>query len=113
MKYKLLPSLFSDFDTFLRPMATDYFLDEDSTGYTLSIDMPGIKKNDLAIETNNGSLTIKAESKTKGRSRSYQRTFKLPEMVKADAIEAELMDGILQVRMPKTEERRPKLVQIK
>ena len=114
MRYELLPSIFNDFDCIFKPsLSVDYFLDEDENGYHLSLDLPGIKKSELQVEANQGVLTIKAENKTKDKTRSYHRSFRIPSTVKTDEIEAELVDGVLLLKMPKKEEQKAKLIQIK
>ena len=113
MRYELLPSIFNEFDSFFKPVTADYFLDEDEKSYLLSLDLPGIKKSDLQIETNEGMLTIKAESRNKEKSRRYHRVFRIPETVKVEEIDAELNDGVLNLKMPKIEKTKPKLIQIK
>jgi len=114
MKYNTLPSIFNDFDAFFKPVtATDYFLDEDQTGFNLSLDLPGVKKEDLKVEINQGILSVKAEAKTRGKIRTYSRSFNVPDSIKIDAVEAELMDGVLMLKMPKQEEKVAKLIKIK
>ena len=47
------------------------------------------------------------------RSGGFSRTFELPRNVKADAIEAGYKDGVLQLRVPKADEAKPKTIEIK
>ena len=114
MKLGLLntvPSIFDDFDQIFSTNSFDYFMDEDATSYNLSLDLPGIKKEDLQIEVKGQMLIIKAESKGK-KSRKYHRAFSMPNTVDMDKTEADLTNGVLTLRMLKIEEK-PKLIQIK
>jgi HSP20 family protein len=81
----------------------------------LTAEMPGIRREDVQIEVNEGMLTIRGEKKEEketknGNARlversygSFERSFTLPRSVAADRIEAEFTDGVLMVHMPKTE----------
>ncbi len=93
-------------------------------GFEVTADLPGMSKDEISVELENELLTIKGETKKekeedKGnyhiceRSRGkFERTFTLPDYVKADAIEAEYKNGVLKVDIPKTEAPKPE-VQIK
>ncbi len=108
---KTVPSLFDDFDSLFAPSSLgDYFIDEDSKGFHLSMDLPGIKKEDVKIEIKGSALVIQAESKGK-KSRKYSRTFGIPNTVNMDNISADLRDGVLSLTMSKVEEKR-RLIQI-
>lgn len=83
--------------------------------FILTLETPGIKKEDVNIEVSETTLEISAESKTeeeekdtnylrKERSVSrYYRCMDLPEEVKTDKIEAKLDKGILEITLPKKE----------
>lgn len=115
MKLSLLgtmPTFFDNFEqTFSTVMIGDHFMDEDQSAYYLSLDLPGIKKEELNIELKNGNLIVKAESKGK-KTRTYHKVFTLPNAIEVDSIEAELKDGVLNLKMPKLKEK-VKLVQVK
>jgi len=93
--------------------------------FEVTADLPGMSKDEISVELENELLTIKGETKKekkedKGdyhiceRSQGkFERTFTLPDYVKADAIEAEYKNGVLKVDIPKTEAPKPKEVQIK
>ena len=97
---------------------------EDENEYIVKASLPGIKPDDLDITYNKGTLTIKGEIKdesetNKGqyhlRERRYgtfSRTINLPTLVKAEDIQADYHDGILELKMPKTEEVKPKRIPI-
>jgi len=112
MKHDLSFNLFDDFNRFLfNPHFTSDYVEEDSKVYKLSMDLPGISKEDLAVEFNQGVLTVKGENKTKNRK--YSKTFKIPNTVDSESIEADLKDGILTLTLPKSVEKQTKLIRIK
>ena len=99
-------------------MKTD--IKENDAGYELTVDLPGIKKEDVKAELNDGYLTISAESSTsndekddKGRyicrerySGSYSRSFDLTG-VDTDHISAEYKNGVLEMVLPKQDGEQP------
>ena len=84
-----------------------------SDSYQLSLELPGVKEEDIDITLQNGVLSIKGEKrkereeKTKSyyfSERSYgrfQRSFRVPSDVAEDKIEAQFADGVLKVIMPR------------
>lgn len=102
---------------------TDIYEDKDK--YTIKIDLPGIKKEDVKISYVDGRLSISGErvqesehkdSKWHRIERSfgkYYRSFNLPEHIQEDKINAEFKDGQLTVSVPKAEEAKPKEIEIK
>jgi len=85
---------------------------EDKDAYHASFEMPGVKKENVKIELNNGMLTVSAEKREKdGDSESsLSRSVSVPEGVNAEAISAKLEDGILRVTLPKAEHRKPRSI---
>lgn len=93
--------------------------------YLVRVEVPGISKKDIEIEISDNILTIKGERKfekeEKGESyhrveRSYGsfcRSFTLPTQVASDKIEASFKDGLLDIKIPKAEEKIPKKIEIK
>lgn len=102
--------------------STDIYEDKDS--YLFKVELPGVKKEDLEIELNNQTLTIKGEKKESQEikkeqyhrvetvSGTFYRSFRLPKTVDNEKIKANLKDGILEVRVPKQEEAKPKSIPI-
>jgi HSP20 family protein len=112
-----LPSLSRFFnwnDSGAGSLATD--IHEDKDNYMARFEMPGVKKEDVKIELNDRLLTVSAEKKEKTgdeeSSFSYSRSISVPDSVKADAITAKLEDGILTVTLPKSEERKPRNIEL-
>jgi len=98
---------------------------EDPDSYRLRAELPGVAKENLSVEVKENRLVLsgRKEAKTEKEDRRYHyretnygefsRVFELPRNVKADAIEAEYKDGVLELRIPKVEESKPKTVEIK
>ena len=93
--------------------------------FVLKADLPGLGEGDVSIEVQDGTLRISGERKAEHESRergwyrlerahgSFARSLTLPEGVDADGISAEFDRGVLSVRIPKPEERKPRRVEIK
>ena len=84
---------------------------ENDDEFIIEMELAGIKKEDVSIETEDGMLTIETERKkdeTKKYKRSemyagkYKRSFILPDSVATEEIKASMGDGILTVIIPKT-----------
>ncbi len=92
--------------------------------FVLRADLPGLSENDVNIEVDDNVLTISGERKTEHEERkegyyrverssgSFSRSLTLPEGVDADAVRASFDKGVLEVRIPKPEERKPRKVSI-
>ena len=100
---------------------------EGEDAYYIEIDLPGIKKEDIEITTEDNTLTISGERKYKdevkeddyykveSRYGKFSRSFTLPEKVDVANIHAESKDGVLEVVIPKLkeEENKPRKIEIK
>jgi HSP20 family protein len=92
--------------------------------FVLRADLPGLAEGDVNVELEDNVLTVSGERKAEHESRkegyyrierasgSFQRSLTLPEGVNAEAIEASFDKGVLEVRIPKPEERKPRKVAI-
>ena len=92
--------------------------------FEITAEVPGMKKDEIDIEVQDGVLTIRGERKFEKEEngtnyhiceRSYgtfQRAFTLPENVREDNIEAEYKDGILRLALPKAEPQKPKEIKV-
>jgi HSP20 family protein len=83
-------------------------------GYQIQLELPGVKKEDIAIELEKGALKVTATRKAiepEGTKRVHAerefgeltRAFRLPESAQLDKLEAVLSDGVLTVSIPKKE----------
>ncbi len=98
---------------------------ENKDSFTIKMDIPGIKKDDVKISYSDGQLSISGERKEEKEStdtiyhrveRTYGkffRSFNLPQKIKYDQIEAVFNDGQLLITVPKSEEAKPKEIDIK
>jgi HSP20 family protein len=91
--------------------------------YVVTVDLPGVKVEDLEIAFQDGLLTIQGERTLaqntdeqfhvlERRYGHFRRSITLPLHVKADAIEASTEDGVLRVVVPKVEEVKPKRIEV-
>ncbi len=87
------------FDT---PVNDDYVTDNESS-FTIEVEMPGMRAEDVTIDVQKGMLLINAERKNGPRTRKVKRAYRLPDTINTDAIEASLTDGILTLTLPKQE----------
>ena len=90
----------------------------------LKADLPGLDSDDVDIEVKDGVLTVSGERKTEHEERadgfyrversfgSFSRSMSLPQQVDAEQISASFDKGVLEVRIPKPEERKPHRVEI-
>jgi HSP20 family protein len=97
---------------------------EQENEFVVKASLPGVKLDDIDVTFNKGMLTIKGEMKEESEKEegqyhlherrwgSYSRSIALPSSVEANAIRAEYQDGILLLRLPKTEEVKPKRITI-
>ncbi len=137
----LVPSIFSDrfFDDWMIPsfrelenadrklygkhaarvMKTD--VRDHETHYTVDIDLPGFKKDEIDLKLENGYLTVSAEkgldkdeTDKKGKvicqeryAGAMQRSFYVGDAVTEEDVKAKFEDGVLQIEIPKKEEKLP------
>ncbi|HUK56877.1 MAG TPA: Hsp20/alpha crystallin family protein [Nitrospiria bacterium] len=107
----------------LREPAIEIFEEKDDI--VVKAEIPGMKKEDLDVNISDSLLTIKGEKKQEEEVRkkgyyysersygSFMRTIDLPKEVKTDKAYANFKDGVLEVRLPKTEEAKKKEVKIR
>lgn len=95
-------------------LATD--IHEDNDNYYARFELPGVKKSDVHVELSDRMLSVSAQSHRKSgdeeSSFTLNRSIAVPESVKSDGITAKLEDGILTVTLPKSEERKPKTIEL-
>ncbi len=92
--------------------------------FVLRADLPGLTENDVAIELEDNVLTVSGERKSEHEERkegyyrverasgTFSRSLTLPEGIDPDRVEAAFDNGVLEVRVPKPEERKPRRVSI-
>jgi len=97
---------------------------EDADSFTISTELPGLKREDIGVSLQDGALVISGERKAEKledgvevhrQERFYgkfQRALTLPAPVAADKVKAQYKDGVLTVTLPKAEEAKPKQIDV-
>ena len=97
---------------------------EDDEHFVVRADLPGIEEKDVNVELEDNVLTISGERKSDAEERkegyyrierahgAFSRSLTLPEGIDAEGISASFSNGVLEVRIPKPEERKPRKVAI-
>jgi HSP20 family protein len=97
---------------------------ESGDHFVLRADLPGMAEDDVKIELEDSVLTVSGERKAEHEERkagyyrverstgSFSRSLTLPEGVNAEAIKASFDRGVLEIRIPKPEQRKPRKVAI-
>jgi HSP20 family protein len=97
---------------------------EGKDDYLIRAELPGMKKEDIKVEVKDGTLTLSGERQsekpaegveyrhTERLAAKFWRSFSLPKTVKHDGIDAVYKDGVLEIRVPKAEEAKPRQIQI-
>jgi HSP20 family protein len=100
-------------------------ISERKDAYLVTVELPGVKLDDLEITLEDGLLTIQGERHFAHDSSeqqfhrvercygAFRRSITLPAHVQADAVEATVEDGVLQIVVPKAEEAKPKRIQVR
>ena len=100
----------------------DVWETEDEVVYAL--DLPGMSEDDVAVELDDGSLTISGTRERKDevskdglyryerRFGSFSRTIGLPQGVTEDAVKAQYANGVLELHVKKPEQAKPRRIQI-
>lgn len=98
-----------------------YDVEETNEAYLLTVDLPGMKKEDVQIALNDNVLTLSGERKierSEGKSRfersygRFQQSFTLPGTVDVNRVEAHLEDGVLHIALPKSEMAKPRTIEV-
>lgn len=95
---------------------------ENTEEYLLYVDIPGVNREDISIDLDNGQLTLVGSrylEKTKGQlmeefgSAQYRRVFSVPQGIDQSKVDAELTDGVLKLHLPKSEAVKPRKIEIR
>ena len=112
-----LPSLFGEATSLLAD------LEETDDAYIVEVEVPGAKREDIDVEVAGRRLRVSGERKERERTGILRRSTRtvgrfehevvLPGEVDEEGIEASLDEGVLTVRIPKSERERPKRISVK
>ena len=129
--FNKLPSIFDDDwfvnfpDDYTKALNGRCDFEEDNEKYTVELEVPGVKKEEINVSLKNDNLTIswnrvrenKEEDSKKRKiyersEGSFKRNF-FVENIDVEKVNAELKDGVLKLVLPKKESAKPKEIEIK
>ena len=102
------------------PPAVDIYENEDEI--LLYADMPGVAKDEISVNIDNGRLSLSGVRKLEISGAAsweefgnveFVRNFSVPQTIDVEKVKAELKNGVLALHMPKSEEAKPRQVEIK
>jgi HSP20 family protein len=108
----------------LRTWAPSTDITEDEKEYLIHMDIPGLEKNDIKVNIQDGRITVTGERKTEEKEEkkgfvrqeryhgSFYRSFTLQGKLKDDAIQASFINGVLKLVVPKAESVKPKTIKV-
>lgn len=123
----LFDRFFADFDAAFAPRAAAARPAVDLVAYAdrveLVADLPGLAREDVELQYEDGVLTIRAERtldvpedgrvvRRERSARTFSRSFALGEDVDVDGIQATMKDGVLRITLPKSERARPRQIEV-
>jgi HSP20 family protein len=112
------------FDAPLRGWTPALEVHEDKEGYTVRTELPGMKREEIEVSIQDGTLVISGERKAETVKEGtevhrqernfgkFTRVLTLPAAVAAEKVKASYKDGILTVVVPKAEEAKPKQITV-
>jgi HSP20 family protein len=136
VRFQSVPSIFNEIDSlFNSPLVhypsvrsprrfTDVAMKDSGDQLNIVAQLPGIAKEDVRVQLNDGVLTISAERKQPELKENeqwirneisygkYERTIELPYDVDAGKVSAKHENGLLQITLPKSENAKPKQITI-
>jgi HSP20 family protein len=106
----------------IEPPVVDFYKEKDEL--VVKAELPGMDKQDIEINVTDHTVTIEGEKKKEEKIEeknyyrserffgSFRRTLELPAGVQAEKAKASFKNGILEVRLPKTEAAKPKEIKV-
>jgi HSP20 family protein len=97
---------------------------EDDKEYLIKVELPEVRKEDVKVTVESGTLTIAGERRSEQEQKNrkfhrverqygrFERNFNIPENALPGEVKAEFKDGLLRVHLAKSEQMRPKQVDI-
>ena len=98
---------------------------EDKDGLEISMELPGVRAEDVKLSLENNILTVRGEKQQRSEQRTerfhrfersygmFERSFALPSTVEAEKIQARHENGVLFISVPKAERARPREIPVK
>ncbi|HEY1406459.1 MAG TPA: Hsp20/alpha crystallin family protein [Spirochaetota bacterium] len=99
----------------LDDVSTSVDMFEEGDNLVIKAELPGMKKEDINVDLKDDVITISGEKKSEEKTErkdfhrvertfgSFTRRLRLPVEIKADKVEASFKDGVLEIKMPKSE----------
>lgn len=109
-------------DDQLRKVLPGVNIYENSDEILLQVEMPGVTKEAIAIDLDNGQLSLAARRLAMPGKIAlyeefgpveYRRAFSVPQSINSDKVHAEFLNGMLNLHLPKSESFRPRSIEIK
>jgi HSP20 family protein len=97
---------------------------DEKDNFRVSVELPGMKKEDIDISFQDGVLTVSGERKHEHEGKEgetfrseryfgkFQRSVTLPAAVEGDKVKANYKDGVLMIELPKAEEAKPRQIEV-
>jgi HSP20 family protein len=97
---------------------------EESNGFVIHADVPGVEPKDIDVTLENGILTIRGQRRVEAREErdgyrrversagQFFRRFSLPDTAAADGVQAKYSNGVLEVRIPKQAQVQPRRINV-
>ncbi len=110
---------------YLTEWSPDVDIKETKKEFVVQAELPGLKKKDVRITYKDGVLTIEGERKQEKEEKDknfyrverrfgkFYRAFQIPGAIKEDQIQAKFKDGVLTIRLPKSEEEKGREIEVK
>lgn len=108
----------------LADVSTSVDMFEEGDNLVIKAELPGMKKEDINVDLKDGVITISGQKKSEEKTErkdfhriersfgSFTRRLQLPVEIKADKVQASFKDGVLEIKMPKTEAAKQKAKKI-
>lgn len=99
-------------------------VEEDEDGFTIHVELPGVKAEDVDVSLEENILTIAGERRFYDEREAngfrrierhfgrFHRAVRLPDRVQADGVNASYRDGMLTITVPKAEESKPRRIEV-
>ena len=97
---------------------------EDEHSVVLKLEVPGISENDIDVRVENNTLTVRGERKFEKEEKeenfhriersygAFSRAFTLPNTVDTDSVQAHYTNGVLNIKLAKRAEAKPKQIKV-
>ena len=96
-----------------RPHSSGYNISESDTAYLISMDIPGVRREDLKIEIDRDVLIVSGERKIDGKTcGTVNQSFSLSNSIDTGEIKAKHEDGVLELSLPKKQESKRRLIKL-